>query len=98
MEISSFLAQFFFASPKLPARNEKVELIVSADPKYPPLSLIAAANLLNEHGAVAATSYIHSSAREVPDNMRRLLEDFATTDSRGEADFILSLIWKNGKL
>ncbi|OQV20163.1 putative Aminoacyl tRNA synthase complex-interacting multifunctional protein 2 [Hypsibius exemplaris] len=77
-------------------RAKQEELVVSADAKYPPLSLIAAANFLAEHGSVLATSYVHSSARQVPDKLRRLLgEDVSTTDSRSGADFIVSLIWKD---
>ncbi|GAV08214.1 hypothetical protein RvY_17940 [Ramazzottius varieornatus] len=84
-------------SPRTRSSEKTQELVVVADPKSPPLSLFSAANMLASKFAVATNTFVHSSVQKMPEHLREFLDDAASTDSLPNADFVLTLIWKEMK-
>ena len=73
------------------------DLVVSADPSCPPLSLLVLYQLLCEQQPVLSSCHVHSSASSVPDRLRKLLHNKAEVSDRSLYKVAFTLVWKIGE-
>lgn len=69
------------------------DLVVSADPDSPPLSLLVLYKVASEMFKVFATSYVHSSVVGMPQNLREVFQNGGCTN-RDENEVAFTLLWK----
>jgi len=76
--------------------NGLCDIVVSASPNCPPLSLFVLQQLLSHQYRVMAVSHVHSSVQRVGDKLRNV---FGTTPNRDRNgyQFVLTVIWKDGE-
>lgn len=72
------------------------DLVVSADPDSPPLSLLVLYKVASEMFKVFATSYVHSSVVGMPQNLREVFQNGGCTN-RDENEVAFTLLWKKSK-
>jgi len=70
-----------------------LDLVISADPSSPPLSLVVLCGQLAQRYHVLFNTYVHSSASDsVPDNLGKLGTSMGL--KRADAQLVLNLVWK----
>lgn len=69
------------------------DIVINADPSSPPLSVFVLSEMLKQKFKVLATSYVHSSVKDVD---RKLCDAFRNGSSvmRGQLQIALSVVWK----
>ena len=74
------------------------DLVISANPSSPPLSIAVLYSLLSQQYKVLTACHTHSSVRGgVSDKLRQGLGSNGTGQTRGSAQLAITLIWKDGK-
>lgn len=74
------------------------EIVVSADPTNVPLSLLVLLKQLSAQYRVLTNTFVHSSAINTPENLRRFLSNGIQQGSRSDYQLSVSIIWKKGKI
>ena len=72
------------------------DIVISADPEKPPLSLFVLYELIKKQFAVLGTSYVHSSVLSLDPHLREAIVN-GSQMSRGSHQIALSLVWKKGR-
>ncbi|XP_025083767.1 aminoacyl tRNA synthase complex-interacting multifunctional protein 2-like isoform X2 [Pomacea canaliculata] len=70
------------------------EIVVSADPTNVPLSLLVLLKQLSAQYRVLTNTFVHSSAINTPENLRRFLSNGIQQGSRSDYQLSVSIIWK----
>ena len=72
------------------------DIVVSASPSCPPLSLFVLEQLLSRQYRVLTVSHVHSSVQQLGDKLRNV---FGTTPNRDREayQFVFTVIWKDGE-
>ena len=71
------------------------DIVVSADPEKPPLSLFILHELIKKQYKVLGTSYVHSSVISMDPRLTGAVLNGSQV-TRGSHQIALSLIWKKG--
>ena len=80
------------------------DLVVSASPANPPLSLLVLADQLADQYRLLASSHVHSSASTdtsrlfayIAPQLRRAFSTRSAVSNRAEYQLVLTVIWKQG--
>lgn len=73
------------------------DIVISASPSSPPLSVFILHSLLSEQYRVMTACHTHSSANSVPDQLKRVFGSNGVTTSRNNYQLGITLIWKQGR-
>ncbi|GFS94041.1 aminoacyl tRNA synthase complex-interacting multifunctional protein 2 [Nephila pilipes] len=68
------------------------DIVIKANPQYPPLSLWVLWHLFSQSTATRLVTYLHSSLKSVPKNISQL-ENISSSDS---CNISLTVIWRDG--
>ncbi|XP_001367158.1 aminoacyl tRNA synthase complex-interacting multifunctional protein 2 isoform X2 [Monodelphis domestica] len=71
------------------------DIVINANPTVPPLSLLVLHNFLCEHYKILSTVHVHSSVKNVPENLMKCFGEEAKKQSRHEYQLGFTLIWKD---
>lgn len=71
------------------------DVVVSADPDKPPLSLLVLYRLACEKFKVFGSSYTHSSVISVSPKLRQVFQNGGSVE-RDNCEISLTLVWKKG--
>lgn len=69
------------------------DIVINADPSSPPLSLFVAFEMLKQTYKVLATSYVHSSVKDLDRRLCDIVRNGSQV-TRGDHQIALSLVWK----
>ncbi|XP_063170986.1 aminoacyl tRNA synthase complex-interacting multifunctional protein 2 isoform X1 [Candoia aspera] len=71
------------------------DIVINANPSFPPLSLLILHSLLCENYRILSTVHTHSSVKTVPENLLRCFGEQTKKQARHEYQLGFTLIWKD---
>ncbi|XP_020820952.1 aminoacyl tRNA synthase complex-interacting multifunctional protein 2 isoform X2 [Phascolarctos cinereus] len=71
------------------------DIVINANPTLPPLSLLVLHSFLCEHYKILSTVHVHSSVKNVPENLLKCFGEQSKKQSRHEYQLGFTLIWKD---
>ncbi|XP_043832020.1 aminoacyl tRNA synthase complex-interacting multifunctional protein 2 isoform X1 [Dromiciops gliroides] len=71
------------------------DIVINANPTLPPLSLLVLHSFLCEHYKILSTVHVHSSVKNVPENLLKCFGERSKKQSRHEYQLGFTLIWKD---
>jgi len=71
--------------------------VINADPSCPPLSLFVLLEMLKQRFSVLATSYVHSSVKDVDPRFCYAITSGSQV-TRGNHQIAVSVVWKKGEI
>ena len=73
------------------------DIVINANPAWPPLSLLVLHRLLCDHFRVLSSVHTHSAVRGVPANLLQCFGEQTRQRPRHEYQLGFTLIWKDGE-
>ncbi|XP_013781155.1 aminoacyl tRNA synthase complex-interacting multifunctional protein 2-like [Limulus polyphemus] len=70
------------------------DIVITASPNYPPVSVWIMRNLLGQKIKVKLSTHLHSSLTNFPPKIRSL-EDAVTDSDRNDCQLVITVIWKD---
>ncbi|XP_072453961.1 aminoacyl tRNA synthase complex-interacting multifunctional protein 2 [Notamacropus eugenii] len=71
------------------------DIVINANPTLPPLSLLVLHSFLCQHYKILSTVHVHSSVKNVPENLLKCFGEQSKKQSRHEYQLGFTLIWKD---
>lgn len=95
--VPSSIPSSMTATTKTNSTSTPREIVIFADPTFPPYSLPVLLNALKSSYSVAAQTHVHSSVSEVPQHLQDFFHVDLDSSPRSQHDLCVSFVWKSGR-
>lgn len=92
-----YLLSIFFSNVILFQTYEVPDIVISANPSYPPYFLLFLQELLKNEVFLNINCYLHSSISKMPKNCEAFLRKLTKSQENGIPSVLIRLIWKESK-